>query len=94
MTKDMGKFYNDLQNQEYNEELGAKCYMYMSDCINYERQRIGGDWVIAQAVPTRNLREVIRKVLGYDLIFIILRLLVDYFVQSMLSKSLTRLYRL
>ena len=42
MTKDMGKFYNDLQNQKYDEELGAKCYMYMSDCINYERQRIGG----------------------------------------------------
>ena len=80
MTKDMGKFYNDLQNQKYDEELGAKCYKYMSNCVNYERQRIGGDWVIAQAVPTRNLRDVIRKVLGTDLVFIVLRSLVIHYV--------------
>ena len=44
----------------------------MADMIGYERKRIGGDWVVAQAVPTRNLRDVIRKSLGKDLIFIIL----------------------
>mgnify|MGYP001309200566 CR=1 FL=1 len=55
--------------------MGKTGYKYMAECLKYERQRIGGDWVVAQAVPSRNMREVIRKVLGNDLIFIILRLL-------------------
>ena len=46
----------------------------MSECIQYERNRIGGDWVIAHAVPSRTMRNVIQKVLGTDLIFIILSL--------------------
>ena len=54
----------------------------MAECLKYERQRIGGDWVVAQAVPSRNMREVIRKVLGNDLIFIILRLLELIFLNS------------
>ena len=52
----------------------------MAECLKYERQRIGGDWVVAQAVPSRNMRDVIRKVLGNDLIFIILRLLMLIFL--------------
>ena len=60
--------------------MGKTGYKYMAECLKYERQRIGGDWVVAQAVPSRNMREVIRKVLGNDLIFIILRLLVLIFL--------------
>ena len=33
---------------------------------------MGGDWVVAQAVPTRELREHIRKELGPDMIFVVL----------------------
>ena len=46
----------------------------MTDFINYERKRIGGDWVIAQAVPTRKMRDVLRQGLGKDLVFILLGL--------------------
>ena len=81
MINHFRNFFNSFgQDQKTDEESGVKGYKYLCDCINYERQRIGGDWVIAQAVPTRNLREVIRKILGQDLIFIILRLLVGYLV--------------
>jgi len=67
-------YYFSLHNKSPNEELGKTGYKYMAECLKYERQRIGGDWVVAQAVPSRNMREVIRKVLGNDLIFIILSL--------------------
>ena len=73
-------YYFSLHNKSPNEELGKTGYKYMAECLKYERQRIGGDWVVAQAVPSRNMREVIRKVLGNDLIFIILRLLVLIFL--------------
>ena len=67
-------FYIDLsQKQQLNEVAGARFYKYMGECIDSERKRIGGNWVVAQAVPTRNMRDVIRKVLGKDLVFILLR---------------------
>ena len=61
-----------MQRLELDENPGMRFVKYMADMIGYERKRIGGDWVVAQAVPTRNLRDVIRKSLGKDLIFIIL----------------------
>ena len=63
-----------LKNLELAENHGEIFVKYMADMIGYERKRIGGNFVVAQAVPTRNLRDVIRKSLGKDLIFIILSL--------------------
>ena len=66
-------FYLKLsRNQELDELSGKYLYEYMCECIDYERKRIGGDWVVAQAVPTRKLRDFIRKFLGNDIIFILL----------------------
>lgn len=42
--------------------------------IAKERRRIGGDWAVAQAVPTREMREFIKKELGPDLIFVVLNM--------------------
>ena len=42
-----------------------------------QRQRIGGDWSIAFAVFSRKQRDIIRKVLGPDVIFIVLNLTKD-----------------
>ena len=75
-------YYLSLHNKCPNEELGENGYKYMAECLKYERQRIGGDWVVAQAVPSRNMREVIRKAFGNDLIFIILRLLELIFLNT------------
>ena len=60
------------QKQELNEVAGARFYKYMSECIDSERKRIGGNWVVAQAVPTRKLRDGIRKSLGNDKVFFFL----------------------
>ena len=47
-------FYMALsQKQELDEVAGGRFYKYMSECISSERKRIGGDWIVAQAVPTR-----------------------------------------
>ena len=35
----------------------------MAKYVKVERSRIGGDWAVAQAVPTRRLREEIKKIL-------------------------------
>ena len=61
-----------LSEAELDEVQGARAYKYMSECIGYERKRIGGDWAVAQAVPTRRLRDVIRKNLGNDKVVFIL----------------------
>ena len=51
-------------------------YMYeeMAKDILKEKQRIGGHWVVAQAVPTKALRDEITKILGQDVIHITLKL--------------------
>ena len=61
-----------LSEQELDEVQGARAYKYMSECVGYERKRIGGDWAVAQAVPTRQLRDVIRKNLGNNKVVFIL----------------------
>ena len=35
---------------------------------------MGGDWVVVQAVPTRKLRDMMKKLLGPHVIFIVLRM--------------------
>ena len=65
-AQDGDDFYLKLMEQELDEVTGERFYKYMSNSISYERKRIGGDWVVAQAVPTRKLRDEIRKSLGND----------------------------
>ena len=47
-------------------------YVIYEWSLSYEKKRIGGDWVVAQAVPTRKLRDVIRKNFGDDKVFFFL----------------------
>lgn len=57
--------------EDYNLE---EFYTLLCANIIHERERVGGDWVVAQAVPTRKLRELVRSKLGPDLVFVILEL--------------------
>ena len=41
-------------------------------------ERVGGDWVVAQAVPSRKLRDLIKSKLGPDLQFVVLNLDKDH----------------
>ena len=49
----------------------------MANDILKQRQRIGGDWSIAFAVFSRKQRDIIRKILGPDVIFMVLNLTKD-----------------
>ena len=52
-------------------------YEEMGKDIAKQRKRLGGDWAIAQAVFTRDQREVLRNVIGPDLVFIVLQMTKD-----------------
>jgi len=52
----------------------TECYSLMCENILKERKRIGGDWVVAQAVLSRKHRDIIRERLGHQLKFVVLDL--------------------
>ena len=65
--------YEDLtKGVEVNVEAFKGFYDVMAQMVVHERNRLGGDFAIAQAVPTRELRDYIKKICGPDLIFIVL----------------------
>ena len=71
------KEWGKVMKGEVDYDLEA-FYSLMCDNILYERKRLGGDWVVAQAVPTRKLRDLIKAKLGPDLQFMVLNLDKDY----------------
>ena len=63
-----------INGNEYNFEKLCQFYSAMTKDIDKERKRIGGDWVVAHAVPKRKFRDHIRKQLGSSLIFVVLHM--------------------
>ena len=59
--------------EEVNKKLDAFCVLMANDILK-QRSRIGGDWSIAFAMFSRHQREIIRKILGPDVIFIVMGL--------------------
>ena len=49
----------------------------MAEDIKKERVRVGGDWVVAFAMPERRDRDVFREVLGDDAVFVVLEISLD-----------------
>ena len=64
-------------------------YSFLSENILQERKRVGGDWVVAQAVPTRKLRDLIQAKLGYDLQFEVLKLDKDHQEERLQPRTVT-----
>ena len=61
------------EGKEYDKENIKGFYGQMAKNIAYEKQRIGGEnWVVAQAVPHRWLRELMKEIMGPDCIFVVL----------------------
>ena len=54
----------------YNYEKLCEFYSAVAEDLGKEYKRIGGDFVAAQVVPTRELRDYVRKILGEKLIFV------------------------
>ena len=58
--------------EEFDQNKVECFYSAMCKDIAKERMRMGGEWAVAQAVPSKALRGYIREQLGPDLIFIVL----------------------
>ena len=63
-----------IEGKEFDQRNLKGLYSALCKDITNERNRIGGDWVVVHAVPTRELRDYIRKELGPDLIFVVLNM--------------------
>ena len=60
------------KGKPFDTDRAAPMYKIFSDDILYEKQRIGGNFVIAHAVPTRKMRDILKEQLGNEAIFITL----------------------
>ena len=58
---------------EMNEKM-APMFHEMALDICKQRKRLGGEWAIAQGVFSRGQRDQIRKIIGPDLIFMVMNL--------------------
>jgi len=63
-----------MEGKEYDFDSATNWYTFMCKDIAREQKRIGGDFAVAQAVPTRKLRDHIRKELGPNLIFVVMHM--------------------
>ena len=75
-----------IRGEDYNLD---DFYALMCDNILSERRRVGGDWVVAQAVPTKKLRDLIKSKLGPDLVFVVLNLKKDHQLERLGPRSAT-----
>jgi len=73
-AKGTKSFMDMIERKEYDIEPILDFYSAMCKDIATERSRLGGDWVVAQAVTSRLLRDHMRTQLGPELIFVILHM--------------------
>ena len=70
---------------EVSEVLESASIGLANDVL-MQRKRIGGDWSVAFTVFSRKHRDAIRKILGSDVIFIVMNLTEDYTKKRILSR--------
>ena len=73
-AKSETEFDNLSAGRPYNLQNLCDTWTVMAKDIIRERKRMGGDWAIVHAVPTRVLRDHLKKELGPDLIFVVLHI--------------------
>ena len=67
-----------LQTGETTDRSAVDNYFrLMAEDIKREKARVGGDWVVAYAMPERRDRDVFREVLGDNAIFVVLDISFD-----------------
>jgi hypothetical protein len=70
----LGDFKYLIEGEQLNFNKVARFYSAMCKDILEERKRMGGDWEVVYAAPTRALRDHIRKELDYDVTFVVLNM--------------------
>ena len=67
-------FMGMLNGKKYDFQKLCTYYTALCENISIEQKRVGGNWAVAQAVPSRRLRDHIRTQLGPNLLFIVLNM--------------------
>ena len=70
----MQVFQGMAEGQGANTAEARRFFIEMAKNVRQEKDRIGGNWVVAQAVPTREMRDCIKDILGPEAIFVTLTL--------------------
>ena len=65
-------YLNIYEGKQPNQLLAENFYVLLCEDIIKERLKLGGNWVINQAVYTRKSRDVIRDIFGEEFKFVIL----------------------
>jgi len=64
--------YQLAQNETTNRAPTNQYFTLMAENIKAEKERVGGDWIVAFALKKRLDRDIFRKVIGSDLLSIVL----------------------
>ena len=73
MIERTSSMWSDMMaGKEFSRELLLEFYEHLALDIRREKERIGGDFAIANCIPNKEARAHIRKILGSDLIIVIL----------------------
>jgi len=70
----LGKIILETPKQEIERNIFDNYYRLMCEDIKQEKQRIGGDWAVAQCVLSRSMRDIIRENLGTGFVFVLLEM--------------------
>ena len=68
------EFEKMVKNMPYDAELVKPFFRTLAKDIVKHKQRLGGNFAVAQAVPTRVFRDCIKEIFGPQGIFVVLRL--------------------
>ena len=74
MLKCWPEFHKLTINQPRDDEKLKPFFQELAKDVLKYKKRLGGNFVVAQAVPNRVLRDSIKEVLGPDGMFVVLRL--------------------
>ena len=74
LKESMPEFLKMMKQAPYDVEKTLPFYRSLAKDIVKHKQRLGGNFAIAQAVPTRTQRDCIKEVFGPQGIFVLLRL--------------------
>ena len=70
----LAPFMDFIEGREYDSKKVCGFYGAMCKDIINEQKRIGGDFAIAQAVPTREIREYCKTKFGDNFLFVVLHM--------------------
>merc|ERR1712096_216569 len=79
--------YNLNNNITKDRSPTKRYYTLMAQDMLKERKRVGGDWIIAFGVSKRADRDIFRKILGKDLMFVVLDISLELLKEKLAGRG-------